>query len=154
MVDSERELDIVLREKAVLDRYASGDSVVVIAMDLGVTVQTVHRAIKKAAEEIRASNQDRVNAALLQQDLGLTRLIQICMSRLAFEGKFRFDSESIRCLIMVYDRQAKLHGLDRAKLNAPNGSYSWLETASPQLLMETAAKMGIRVPVPFAGSDS
>lgn len=156
MIDTDEDaaLSSALALKAVVERYAAGDSAVMIAMDLGRSVQYVHGMIKRAAEEVRATNQDRVNAAFLQQDVGLQHLIRACMTRLTFEGKPYFDSDAVRCLIMVYDRQAKLHGLDRAKVNAAGGTYSWLETASPQVLLETAAKMGIRVPKPFTGADS
>lgn len=143
------------RAASVLELFALGQTVREIADVLALDVRTVNQIISKRVDEIRADNLAFVETAYLKQSLGLDVLIQRCMEAIKRAAEAKpvplFDEKAVKCLIMVYDRQAKLHGLDKTKkVGNKSGLYEWLETASQAELIGKAAEMGITLPEPFA----
>ena len=57
-----------------------------------------------------------------------------------------FDDKLVRSAILIMDRQAKLHGLDKQK--APTNP-DWLENASQPELIRLAKERGIALPEKF-----
>jgi hypothetical protein len=149
-IDSIPEADRALFGKRVLERYARGVRPDTIAFEEHVGVQTVYEVIREAARQVREESREFVEHKFLQQDLGVQHLIVRCMEaveRAAAHDPPILHCDAIKLLIQLYDRQAKLTGIDRARNpeREPTG-MDWLKTASEDDLKKRAKNLGIRLP--------
>lgn len=152
----DKELDTALRDEYVLKLYVRGDSVLSIAAGSHLSVPTVHNIIRRLATVVRDRARELCEERFLQQDAGLQVMIKSCMARItdaAGEVIPVFDKDAVSCLIKIYDRMSKLHGMDKGKVVAQSGLYAWLDTASQDDLIRVAKTYGIQLPEPFGDAD-
>lgn len=149
------EADRTLFAERVLREYAKGKKPEVIAFEERVNHWTVYEVIREAVRTIREKNADFVENTFLQQDLGLRHLIVRCMEaveRAAAHVPPLLDRDAVKILIMLYERQAKLTGIDRARNpeREPTG-LDWLKTATDEDLKKRAKNIGLRLPESIIG---
>lgn len=143
------DMDKALFEQRCLQAYARGQSVTEIARTEDVDRGTIYLVIKQAAESAREGNREYAEQAFVQQDLGLKLLIRRAhdaVEHAANDSPPRFDKDAVRVLILLYERQSKLLGIDRARAFGERDRNEWLQTASDQELLKRAKALGIRVP--------
>ncbi len=130
-----------------------GETAETIAFTEDCALSIVAALIREAAADARENMQSGIEEALLRQTLGLQHLIFRCMETIERQAKRDppvFDREAIKCLIMVYDRQAKLLGMDKGKPQGDTGNeYRWMRTAGDDDLRARAKLLGIRLPEPI-----
>lgn len=131
---------------AILDGIAAGKSQATMARETGTSVPTVARIVKELADEARRRNRERVEEAMMAQDVRLERLYKYCIDRI--ETALGFDRDAIRLAILVCERQAKLLGLDRVKTGGPQGR-DWLTSMPDSELIREAERLNIKIPQRF-----
>lgn len=132
---------------AILDGIARGKMQSAMARELGVSIPTVARIVKELADEARRRNRERVEEAMMAQDVRLERLYRYCIDRI--EKAEGFDRDAIRLAILVCERQAKLLGLDKVK--APGGPQGrdWMTDMPDSELIREAKRLNIKIPERF-----
>jgi hypothetical protein len=111
---------------------------------------SVQRMIREAAEECRARHRELADQRFLEQDRTLEVLlgqVMQAMEQAATAGQPP-DDKLIRAAVALADRQARLHGLDKARTGGAV-KHDWLDGLSRADLMRTAELYGIKVPEPL-----
>ena len=143
---------LAARDARILERFSRGVSITQIAFEERVERTIVGRVIKAAADELRDKIRSRIEQSVLAQDTGLTALIARCweaIDRAANHDPPMFDKDAVKSLLLVYERQAKLLGLDRAR--GGKDDKSWMrDGAGEEELKKRARELGIKLPAPIA----
>ncbi len=138
---SDEELSVTI-----LDRYVSGLEPAAICKELGCDLLTVRSAIREAARQVRESLHDLLQERFMAQDCGLRKVIARAMAVLE-KG---FCPKAASAVIAAYERQSRLLGLDRAKLDDTHSSIAWMQKLTEQELRDRAKALGIKLPEPIA----
>ena len=117
-----------------------------IAEAVGLGEDQVRRVIRQAVDAARADERQLVQERYHLHDERLEFLYAQVMK--ALHAAVVFDDKIIRAAIMILERQARLHGLDKTRTQA-SGAFGWLETASPDELVRLAKERGIALPATF-----
>lgn len=135
---------------AVLDRYTKGESAASIATALGFDFWKVHAAIRRAAEECRDQQRELIEEAFLRQLRGIDHIILRCMEAIERGAAQKpvpvFDEKAVKALLMAYDRQGKLMGMDKGGKQGGCDSYAWMATATKEELVDRAKRIGLALP--------
>jgi AraC-like DNA-binding protein len=115
-----------------------------IAKEVNLSEQTVRRLIRAAVEEARAEEKETIFERYHLQDARIEYLIKYVMGYI--NAAQEFNADLIRSAVALFDRQAKLHGLDKQKTA---GSLDWLAAAPPDELVRLARERGITLPEKF-----
>ena len=107
----------------------------------------VQRIVRNEAIEVRRRNAALCDERYAEQDATLEYAIGKVIANL--EKCDWLDDKLLRALCVLLDRQAKLHGIDRAKQGGGASKHDWLEGKSHAELMAEAERLGVRVPRPF-----
>ncbi len=117
-----------------------------IAQNMGLSVLSVNTIIKNYVAKVRAGITELIEQRAVEQDETIEYLLAEVLKVLA-KG---YDKDAIKCAIMLLERQAKLHGFDKASVKAGMHDKDWIEEASDAELVDYAKTMGLRLPESFA----
>lgn len=116
-----------------------------------ITWSHVTRLIREAAADCRENREDLLDQRFMEQDRRVEWLIALCMRRIRRKAK---DGKSIDALLRIavslFERQAKLHGMDKDKPRGgnPNGQ-NWLDSAPFESVLGEAERIGLVKPGEF-----
>lgn len=154
------------RDSEILADARRGLSLNAIAQKHGVSASTVQRALKQAAELVRA-NQKQIAAQVFQrQHDRLEHLYFVANLHIEEYEKYmveralgtrdpslppiQFDDRPFRICVMIMERQAKLHGMDvGASPHAKSGAMGWLNDAPIEQVVEYAKQLKMKTPTMF-----
>lgn len=144
--DDERD---VLRERVVELRVA-GETPAQIAAQLQISTPTVYRLIEEAAEESSARLAQLVDQRRMEQDQRVEYLLSLCMKRVRerFAAGLPIEKD-LKNAVALFDRQARLLGLDVARGPGGHNKLDWLETAPFEAVVTEAERMGLIRPGEF-----
>jgi hypothetical protein len=114
-----------------------------IAKDVNLSETQVRHLIRQAVEAARAAERALITERYHVQDLRVEWLIEKIMGLIRTAPEF--DERLLRQVIALFDRQAKLHGLDKNR----TPSTDWLSSAPPDELLRIAKERGIKLPEKF-----
>ncbi len=139
----------------VLKLYTEGKTLSEIRDAIGFEDnRIVYDVIREAARDLRQNASDQTNQAFLRQSKMLDLMIEFHMKVIVerFEETKTLDHNAVRQLILVFDRQAKLLGLDRK--TELGGDYSWMRNAGEEELRRRAEARGIVLPKKMGAYDA
>lgn len=144
---AEELLDDAEKTREVFDLRRDGLDAVEIAVRLGCGVQHVHRIMRTAVDRMRADEQTLIRERFFTHDARLEWLYKRLVEQI--NASPCFDEKLVRAAVTVLDRQARLLGLDRAKIQQVPESQAWLDKATPEELVRMAEERGLKLPEKF-----
>lgn len=149
--DDEREL---LKER-IVEMRMMGETPAQIAATLTaegreVSWQTVQRYIREAAEESAARLAQTIDQRRMEQDRRVEYLLSICMKvlREKYANGLSIDKD-MRNAVSLFERQARLLGLDVVRNQGQGSRLDWIDSAPLQDVMTEAERLGLIQPGEF-----
>lgn len=125
----------------------------------------VSRILRDAATRVRDEAADEIAVAFYQQKERLERLYSIVMLEIeAYENymlavrkaqgmnpeaniqPIKFDDRPFRVAVAIFERQARLLGLDVGRERDTKGPTGWLDQAPIQQVVDYAKSLGMKTP--------
>ncbi len=116
-----------------------------------ITWTHVARLIREAAADCRANHQELLDQRFLEQDRRVEYLIAMAMRRVRRAAKKGQPFVAmLKAAISLFERQAKLHGLDLHTARGVNQQKdNWLDSAPFESVLNEAERIGLVAPGEF-----
>jgi hypothetical protein len=120
----------------------------------GHTISWSHvtRLIREAAADCRERREDLLDQRFMEQDRRVEWLIALCMRKVRRKAKEgRSIDALLRIAVSLFERQARLHGMDKDKARGgkPPPDGNWLDSAPFESVLGEAERIGLVKPGEF-----
>jgi hypothetical protein len=136
----------------VVKAIVAGKSYAEAAALADLDVRHIHRILAAYAAEVRNRVVDRCHEAFAVQDARLEAMYAHAQKKMDALPADATPSEFCACvkaIVLIFERQARLLGIDREKTVGGGQKVDWLDGASEAELVKWAEKRGLPVPEKF-----
>lgn len=163
---ADRQLDVARRDYDLLQDAIKGLRVYELMEKYALSDRQVSRILRDAAQAVREQSVDLIAHAFHLQHERLERLYRLVEMELQAYEEYMlavraakgvgenlkpvsFDDRPFRIAVAIFERQARLLGLDVGKDRDTKGPTGWLDQAPIQQVIDYAKQLKMNIPTQF-----